>query len=220
MPIKIEGNHISDVVKFEQDSNYSREEATLASGAGNLKIGTVLGKITTDIIGTVTPDGGNTGNGIAGTATAGLKTEVGIYTLTCVATATNAGTFEIATPEGKQLAADLTVAAAYVSEHINLTIADGSTDFSVGDIFTVAISGSGKYVAANPTLVNGAAKAAAVLINDDDATAADVDTLILKRQAVINRNNLIWDASINTAGERQTAVDELEAIGIVAREGA
>lgn len=126
MPIKTEGNYIGDVVKYEEDANYSRKEITVASGAGVLTIGTVLGQVTT----------------------------------------------------------------------------------------------GGKYVPADPVLVNGAEVAKAVLLADIDATAADVTAVVLVRHAVVNRNNLIWDANIDTVGERQTAVDELEAVGIIAREGA
>lgn len=220
MALVTEKNYIGDLVKWEEDAQYSREQITVASGAGVVALGTVLGKLTASTVGAVTADGGNTGNGVAGAATLGALAEIGTYTLTCITAATNAGVFEIKTPSGEQLADDLTVAVAYTSDHINLTIADGATDFAVGDKFTVAVSGSGKYVAANPTLVNGAQKAAAILLTEVDATSADATGVALVREAVVNRNQLTYDASINTAGERQTAVDELAAVGIIAREGA
>lgn len=216
--LKTESNNVSDVVKYEADQNFSREAAMLANGAGDLKIGTVLGKITTGTIGAAVA-GANTGDGVPTAATGGSKTEVGTYTLTCITAAANLATFEIKTPGGLRLAGDLTTDVAYVSDHLNMTIPDGAADFVVGDSFAYSVSGSGEYVKADPTLVNGAQKAAAVLIKDDDATAAAVKTVILKRDAIVNRNNLVWDASINTPAERQTAVDELEAVGIVARTG-
>lgn len=40
-----ESNKVSDIVRWEQDKAYSREEVTIASGQ-NLAIGTVLGKVT------------------------------------------------------------------------------------------------------------------------------------------------------------------------------
>lgn len=40
-----EGNRIGDVVLFEEDKHYSRDEVTIAAGA-DLTVGAVLGKIT------------------------------------------------------------------------------------------------------------------------------------------------------------------------------
>lgn len=40
-----EGNYQGDLIRYEADNRYSREEITVASGA-DLKIGSVLGKIT------------------------------------------------------------------------------------------------------------------------------------------------------------------------------
>lgn len=41
-----EGNNPGDWLKWEDDGQYSRETVTLIAGAGDLKTGTVLGKIT------------------------------------------------------------------------------------------------------------------------------------------------------------------------------
>lgn len=46
MPNIIETGRVSDWLKREADSLYSREEVTVISGAGELASGTVLGKIT------------------------------------------------------------------------------------------------------------------------------------------------------------------------------
>ncbi len=40
-----EGNYLGDLIRYEADNRYSREEITIASGA-DLKKGAVLGKIT------------------------------------------------------------------------------------------------------------------------------------------------------------------------------
>jgi len=57
----------------------------------------------------------------------------------------NDGVFTIKTPSGYILSNNANVGAAFVSEHINLTINDGSTDFAVGDKITLPIAeGSGK----------------------------------------------------------------------------
>lgn len=116
-----EGNYAGDVVLFEEDSRYSREEITVAAAA-DLKVGSVLGKITAD----------------------------------------------------------------------------------------------GKYLLSAPGAVDGSETPVAVLLTDADAAAADAQAIALVRHARVNRSALIFDATIDTAGERQTAVDALAAVGIIA----
>ncbi|MBF0395768.1 MAG: head decoration protein [Desulfobacterales bacterium] len=43
MNTQIERTYLNDILKWEQENNYSREEITIQSGE-NLKIGTVIGK--------------------------------------------------------------------------------------------------------------------------------------------------------------------------------
>lgn len=43
----VEQNRLGDVLKFEEDSLYSRDEVTVASGQ-NLAIGTIVGVVTSD----------------------------------------------------------------------------------------------------------------------------------------------------------------------------
>lgn len=154
------------------------EDGTLLSGEGACVRGQVLGLVSREA-GAATADAGNTGDGVAGAVTLGTKSKVGTYTLTCTAAAANAGTFKISDPDGYQLANLLTVAVAYTSDHINLTIADGAADFIVGDIFTIAVSeGSAKkwrkYNAAN---VDGSQYPLGVLGEAADSTAADVPAI-------------------------------------------
>ena len=143
-----------------------------------LSRGALLGKQTKDSIGTVTPGGGNIGDGAPTAATLGASAEVGQYNIRCVAAAANGGTFVVETPSGHRLAADLTVGVAYVSDHVNLTIADGASDFVVGDFFTLDVAGSGKYLLSLGAAVDGSQEPDVVLVNDVDATAADTEGLV------------------------------------------
>lgn len=43
MAVYTEGNYVGDVVKFESPYGYSRETITIESGAGIVKLGTLLG---------------------------------------------------------------------------------------------------------------------------------------------------------------------------------
>lgn len=85
----------------------------------------------------ITAGGSNTGDGVAGTITQGDSAVSGTYTLTCSdASVSGSEVFTVLDPSGYPLP-NLTVAAAYDNEHFAVTIADGATDFIVGDTFTV-----------------------------------------------------------------------------------
>ena len=166
MTVLSEANTLGDVLKYETPNLYSREAVTVLAGAGAarvLAVGTVIGRRVKSSV-TVTADAGNTGDGVASLATPGIgaEAEVGIYTLTCIAAAVNAGTFEVLTPRGYKLP-DLTVGQAYAGAHLALTIADGATDFIVGDKITVTVAGDGKVIALDVTMVDGAHEAAGIL---------------------------------------------------------
>ncbi len=88
--------------------------------------------------------GSNTGNGTVGSLSADTAAPVGTWTLRCVETASNGGKFIVQKPDGSVDAPGLaTVGSAYNSTAgINFTIADGATDFAVGDTFTIEVSHS------------------------------------------------------------------------------
>lgn len=109
---------------------------------------TNIKKVTHTVPSTGIADGGNTGNGTCGSVSAGTIPKVGTYTVECTAEATDSGTFSVTDPDGNDLG-DATVGSAFTSDQINLTLADGTTDFKVGDKFTIAVTG-----AAGDTLVN------------------------------------------------------------------
>jgi hypothetical protein len=89
--------------------------------------------------GAIVADGGNTGDGAPGAVTPGTAAIDGDYLLECVEAQANAGRFKVIDPNGERLD-DLTVAVAYSNNHFGLTIADGATDFVVGDKFTITIA--------------------------------------------------------------------------------
>lgn len=216
----LEKNVIGDVVLFEQPSNYSRATATIISGAGVLKPGTVLGKRTKTAV-DEEADVGNTGDGVLSAVTLGALAEAGIYTLVCIAAASNAGTFAVITPSGYRLA-DAKVAVAYVGAHLNFTISDGAADFIVGDKFTVEITGDGKFDFAKAGDLTGLADAVAVLLVEVDATSADVsNALVLVRDSIVSEQGLIFHSSVNDATKRAAMKAGLvKAGGILSTQGA
>ncbi|MEW6248830.1 MAG: head decoration protein [Nitrospirota bacterium] len=76
-----------------------------------------------------------------------------------------------------------------------------------------------KLKALDPTATDGTELPAGVLIVDADATAADLDAVIVARHAIVARHVLVWPAGI-TPAQQSAAIAALEARGILVREGA
>jgi len=113
----------------------SLKQVTVTSGQ-TLARGEVVYKVGLFSIGAAVVTG--TGNGTVGTPTVTDNASIGTYTAICVTAQTNAGIFAVYDPKGARLA-DATVAVAY-SGQIGFTIADGSTDFIVGDTITFPVT--------------------------------------------------------------------------------
>jgi len=140
------------------------------------------------------PDGVTVGVAFAGTAYAdgalGFTITEGVlpfqagdeFAINVTAVEGNAGTFSVFDPQGHRLA-DLTVGVAYDNGAIALTIADGTTDFAVGDTFTIAVSqaaGNGKYALCDKTATDGSQDPIAVLAEDSAAAAEDTYPVIYR----------------------------------------
>jgi len=132
-----EGVYTGEALVAEQHS-LLRETVTVLSGQ-TLKANAVVGRVSKGVGRLSTPTVVGTGNGVASAVFAGPEAVVGNYVLTCTAAAANAGTFSVTNPAGLLLP-PLTVAVAYRSRELNCLIADGATDFIVGDAFTFVVS--------------------------------------------------------------------------------
>lgn len=148
----------------------------------NLSRGAVLGRQSTATVPTTgTAGGGNTGNGTMGSVAAGgVNLKTGTYTARCIKAATNAGDFEVIDPQGN-LVGVATVAVAFTSTHINFTIADGATDFVVGDKFTVAVAAVDKYTLSAAASTDGSQVPDLILAEATNASAGDVTTIAYER---------------------------------------
>ena len=79
------------------------------------------------------------------------------------------------------------------------------------------ITASGKYTAHDPAAVDGTETAVAVLWSKADATAADVDAVVLLRgPAIVNGNDLVFIGTPTTP-EITAAHTALAAVGILTR---
>ena len=97
-----------------------------------------------------------TGNGTSDAIVPGALAIEGDYILTCIdATVSGSEIFEVIDPNGDMLET-LTVGVAYSNDHFATTINDGSTDFIVGDFWTLTmtIAHGGLFTLTNPDGIN------------------------------------------------------------------
>ena len=177
--------------------------------------------VSTSVIATA---GTNTGNGAIGTVTATGKAQRGTYTIRIIKAASNAGDFTVSDPSGAVIG-NGTVAVAY-SNQIAFTLADGATDFVVGDSWTVEVVGDYKYKKVEATATDGSSIARAIYISANDGSfststiAATTDTPVIalvRGAAIVGKETLTYGASIDTTAEKTKMYSELEAIGIICR---
>ncbi|WP_051281106.1 head decoration protein [Rhodanobacter sp. OR92] len=209
MSSKTENPRAGDFLLSEANGTYSRENGILSSG-NNLLAGAVVAALLT-AVGTKIS---GTGDGAVGAVTLGSAAEVGTYVLTCTAAATGAGTFSVQTPSGEYLP-NLTVAVAYATPHINLTVADGAADWAVGAVINVVVT-AGEFTVLNPAGTDGSQIAAGVLWDNTNAADADAACVVIRRQAEARADGLVWPAAI-TEPQKSTAIAQLAELGIVLR---
>ena len=97
------------------------------------------------------------------------------------------------------------------------TLASGSGKVVTGTVLGKLTNG-GKFKPLAPDATDGTQIAAAIILQHADATAGDEQVVNLKRRAQVVLQNLVWPAAI-TAAQKQTALDQLAALGIIARMG-
>lgn len=218
-----EGRHTGEGILSEARGHRSRDNITIASGAGIIAPMTVLGMVSAGAA-VAAAGGGNTGNGtlVMDVTTPVLSgVQPGVYRLT-FATLT---TVELADPNGDAI--DVIAIggaegnAVTVANQIKAALTQGATPFAIGDTFTVTVAaGSGEYVpspnAADPDYP-GAEVACAICIYGGDATSAAVEVAGLTGDAEVVAGCLSYDASVDDAGKKAAKVEQLRAAGIKAR---
>ena len=217
-----EGGHLVDVVVGERSGHLSREEVTILAGSGSARAlvkGQVVGLIP-GAAAVAAADGENTGNGTISAVTVGGLVKAGVYTLTCIAEATGAGTFQVVDPDGNLLP-NLTVAVAYSGDHIGLTVADGAEDWDAGDIITVTVTpAAGKVVALDFSASTGGQFAYGIMIDAYSAPdGSDAPGVAIVRDADILASGLVWPDGA-TAAQKADALARLAAKGITIRQEA
>lgn len=225
-----ESTRYSDVIAHEYapELAFCRDVVTVYEGSEvTYQIGTVLGK--TLVSGSATATAGtNTGNGTMGTVTVSGTAEIGTYTLRISKAAANAGDFVVVNPSGV-VVGNGTVAVAYSAAGLAFTLADGATDFVVGDTFTIAVTGTVKYKRVEATATDGSQKAAAIYVGgitpqtsyNKSTIAATTNTsvvAIVRGSVLYKKQGLVFGASVDTQAELDAAYAQLEAKGMLSVE--
>lgn len=165
-----------------------------------------------------------TGNGTISGLSLGPDAKPGQYLINCIEAILNGGAFEVVGPDGDVVAVGYIVAGAGGTlvqadqRQLNFTLTDGSTDFAVGDKFEVFVFNElvKKAVAWDPLTFDGRHKAAGVLYDNVDASAADKDGAAIVRNAEVVGASLQYLAAI-TAAQKESAKQDLDALGIIVR---
>ena len=172
---------------------------TILSGIGAVVKNTVLGKILLGAASSAAKAGGNTGDGaltLDNSTPILAKAKAGVYTVRCIAAATDGGTFRVTDPDGNVLG-DVAVGATFANK-VKFSIADGATDFVVGDGFDITIAeGSKKYKPYDADNLDGSQYPDCISAEDADSTSAD-DTVSAYFTGNFNRAAI---AGLDTAAE-------------------
>jgi hypothetical protein len=170
----------NDIIANDADDLLS-VPITLVSGQ-NLARGAVLGRIKLAASASVvaTRIGSSNGTLVMDSTTPILPNAVaGAYDVECTATGSNTSTWSVTDPFGEVIGADIIQAGGAggtvtFANAIKFVITDGSTDFSLGDKFTVTIAaGSAKYKLAALAAVDGSADPNCILAMATDASGGD-----------------------------------------------
>ncbi|MGZ5615632.1 MAG: head decoration protein [Methylobacter sp.] len=209
-----EGRHAGEFLVSECDEGFiSREAITIASG--KLVVGAVLGRIETGSA-TAAATAGNTGNGVMGAITEHQGIQAGNYVLTIKKAVANAGDFQVVSPQGHVVGIG-SVGAAFNGGGLAFTLADGSTDFIVGDSFVINVAeGSKEYVEHNPAAIDGSEKAVGILFDAVDATLSAQPGVAIVRMAEVNGDEITWKTGIS-APAKAAGIESLKALSVIVR---
>ncbi len=224
--IATDSNRFSNVVKYEFKPELSicREVVTYNGTAVATPVGTVLGAFVASPVGTAGANVG-TGNGVMGavTVTSHANLQLGTYTVRVIKAASNAGDFVVTDPAGDVIGYG-TVAVAFSQGGLAFTLADGATDFIVGDTIPIVVSGTVKYKLIEATATDGTEVAKVVVIGDSQGFAGvstpvvntDTSFLVLARgPAIVSADAISYGATVNTAAEILAVKTQLMAVGII-----
>ncbi len=209
----------------------TRDNFTIKQYAtGVLLKGQIMGKEMV-IIGTVTADGGNTGNGTVDqyALASGGPAQIGSYNLECIVATTNGGTFKLEGPGGELISNNLVMTAGagasttFEIAGLTFRITDGGTDFVVGDKFALTTTAGSKLIpVTDAESLNGSNLPLYILGEEVDATGGDIAGITAYIEGDFDAQQLALEdtatlATDITVGDVSKTIREwLQDVGIVA----
>ena len=155
-----------------------------------------------------------TGTGVVSGFSLGKNAQLGTYRIELKATSATAE-FQVEAPDGTLIGYGK-VATAYVSDHVNFTLANGGT-MTVGDYFNIVVAtNENECVEWNPLAVDGSQVAYGILYQEADASTADVDNVAIVRNAEVDLDELTWKSTV-TAAQKSQAIRQLGAANVLFR---
>jgi hypothetical protein len=154
----------------------------------------------------------STGDGALGTVTSTAGVQAGDYVLTITAAQADAGVFQLVDPQG-DVAGVGTVGTAFTGGGLSFTLADGATDFAVGDSFTITVESSGLLAEWNPANTDGTDTVAGILFAGVEATSGNKRGVLVARKAVVTGGDLTYFDGATDA-DKAAAEEQLNKLGI------
>lgn len=210
----VERRHDGGYVVWEpSDGIVTRDVLIIASGAGIVEPGTVLGQIGHALTGSAAVLGANTGNPTFGAITVADPAIAGAYVLRFQ----DATHYVVEDPGGVEVGHGVT-GAAFNAGGLSFTVTAGGAAAVAGDTWTITVApGSGKFVPYDPTGNDGREFASAILFGTRDATSADKNAVGHVRGPMrVNSSELVWGAGVTTTQHKTNALAALAKLGIQA----
>lgn len=219
MVVLTESARPGEAIISEGNFHISRENGVVALNQTVLRNG-LVGRVAIPAAVDVTQSFSGTGNGALTPASPAVSSRVldGAYTITLITAAANGGVFKVERPDGTEIG-NATVGTPFNKE-IKFTIADGATDFVVGDAFKFVVAADEadfQVVAYNPVGTDGSENAYGYsiygMVTDGTKTQK---TALLVRDCELNAKCIEWPVGI-TAAQKADAAQALAANHVILR---
>lgn len=219
-----EALHPGAFIVSESKGPYHTREAVVIALSQTILVGQLLGRanVAADVTSSAAAAAGNTGTGVftidaTTPVLAGAKN--GVYRVVCDAVAANGGEFEVFDPKGISIGR-VAVGATFATE-IKFAIADGGTDFTVGDAFNVTVGiedADYQYEVLDLTKAGDEGKVAGIAVYGvvTDGSTTQKITAMVRGPAEVRLSDLTFPSGA-TSAQQADLIRQLEALGIVCR---
>ncbi len=208
MPVLTEGMRTGEFLLKEAPSFMSRENIIVASGEV-LQPGTVIGFKTA--YGAPVAGATNVGNGAITIHAVGSGARAGSYGIVFTTTGATAA-FKVTAPDGANVGTGA-VGTRFTAGGLDITIADGAADWTVGDTLAVPVA-RGHARAWDPGNADGTETVGGIVWQYVDASAGAKRAAAIVRLATVNGRHLMYKSGL-TAANKETAKVGLRLLNII-----